>query len=89
VDLEQLLELQLGPAARLLQPRRQGAAALGGDRVAPPSPLADRFLDRTGVAEPDQFLGLLVQLALGARPDPPQAQVDLLDQLVGGPALDR
>ena len=63
------------------------APSLGGDRVAGSPPAADRFVRRPGVPVGDQFLGLLVELALGPRPEPAQAAVDLLDELVRGPRL--
>ena len=87
--LSELLELQHRALAGFLQPGGERPAALGGDGVAGAAASADGVVGRSGVAVGDELLGFLVQLALRAGPHAPQAAIDLLHELVGGPGLDR
>ena len=88
-DLDQLLELEGWPSPRLPQPGRERAPTLARDGVPGPATAADGVVGRFGVPVGHQLLGLLVELALGARPHPAQAAVHLLHELVGGPRLHR
>lgn len=78
VDLHQLLELEHRTRSGFLHPRGQLPPALGGDGVAGATPPTDRIIGRRRVPVGNKLLGFLVELALGPRPEPPAAAVDLL-----------
>jgi hypothetical protein len=88
VDLHELFELEHRPVSGLTQPGRQGPTTFRGDGVSGSRATPDRVVRRGRIAVGDELLRFLVQLALGSGPEPPQAAVDLLHQLVRGPRLD-
>ena len=82
----QVKTLDLG---RLPEPRGQRTTAFRGDRVARTAAAADRVVGCAREAVGYELLGLLVELALGARPEATHAPVDLLHELMGRPWFHR
>jgi len=83
--LHHCLELAASRSGRLTEPAPELGPAGVGDAVDRARALACRLLDGRGEPVRDQALRLVVQLAFGPRPEPAEAAVHLLRELVRRP----
>ena len=87
--LHQPLELERRRRRRLAEPRAQGLPPVAVMRVDRPRSGTGHLLLARGEPGGDEPLRLVVQLPLGAGPEPAERALHLLGQLVGGPGPQR